>query len=276
MITSYGSEGSDSETGDEKEAKTEVSPAAERKPRRSVSKSRNTAKIPAPVIQPQLPAIAPNSTHEYKANETTEIDVATDALGSKSGEDTEAKYLRRRSTEEVEECSDAVSNESRGSKESLATKNNVKRVTESDVDFRVSLVPGYDEDSDAEEESEVKQERKALFPIPQTEQTVEIGATRKITVDESRTTDSNDSDTNGEKGKVEEQDSGDVCERLEIREEASLKSEEDPQKGNKFLDNFHGRNKFFQRKKRIAFDGRTIIFHCTLILLLLYLSLLIQ
>ncbi|KOC64365.1 Formin-binding protein 4 [Habropoda laboriosa] len=258
MITSYGSDESDSDTADENQSKTEIrsTSTTESKNTSSLLKSRSSEKLPlpTPVIQPQLPPDSQNSSQEYENKRTVE-DITTESLDSKSTEDTEAKYLKsqvkHQSTvqKSSEECSEKSNNDNRTTK-----KSNSKHNVESDIDFRISLVPGYDEDSDVEEESEVKQERRTLFPIPQTPETTENASSRKVVLDDNRTMDGNDSDINGEKRNAQEEDNGDVSERLEYKEESGTKSEEETQKGNKFLDNLHGRNKFFQRKKRIAFD----------------------
>ncbi|CAK9818615.1 Formin-binding protein 4 [Anthophora quadrimaculata] len=261
MITSFGSDESDSDTANENQSKIEVKSTSKNvltptlKNTSSSLKSRNKEKFlpPTPVIQPQLPPVSQSPIQEYK-NKSIMEDVTTELLNSNSTEHTEAKYLKNQVkhqsiVQETEECGEKISNDNRTTKKTKS-KHNV----EPDVDFRISLVPGYDEDSDVEEESEVKQERKALFPIPQIPETTESASTYKAVFDDNRTMDSNDSDVNGERRNVQEQDNEDVSERLECRDESGAKSEEETQKGNKFLDNLHGRNKFFQRKKRIAFD----------------------
>ncbi|XP_017893051.1 formin-binding protein 4-like [Ceratina calcarata] len=231
MITSYGSEESDSDT-DEGQSKNDAS--NDSKGSRS-TKSNEAFPSPAVVMQPLLPTVSQNPKQEHETKGIAEESrVESD---SKLVEDSEAKYLKNA----VQENNESVENyDGRTVKSKLSV--------ESDIDFRISLVPGYDEESDAEEESEVKQERKALFPIPQTEETVDVVVPRKMITDE-KTRDSNDGDTDIEKRDAQEQNNEELAERLE----GESKIEEDVQKGNKFLDNLHGRSKF-QRKRRIAFD----------------------
>ncbi|CAL7942168.1 unnamed protein product [Xylocopa violacea] len=261
MITSYGSDESDSDTADENQPKNNATSVIEPKGINSVPKSRGNEKFPSPtpMLQPQLGTISHNSNKQYE-DKTIAEETAIESVDSKVNENTDAKYLKsqvkqQNAIKDTEECADKTTNSSKTTKESVGKKSSSKYGIDSDIDFRVSLVPGYDEDSDAEEESEVKQEKKALFPIPQTDETVEIVPLQKTMPEDNRMTDSNDSnDVNAEKKNMQDQDNEDITERLEYRDESGAKPEEDSQKGNKFLDNLHGRNKFFQRKKRIAFD----------------------
>lgn len=261
MITSYGSDESDSDTADENRSKNDTKESSVKSAIKT-PKSRCSEKssAPIPVMQPQLVPISQNLNQIYESKEETVIEPAD----SKPAEDTEIKYLKNQIKQDVvsqrTDCTDKANSDSRLIKESVPKKTSNKHSINTDVDFRISLVPGYDEDSDVEEESEEKQERKALFPIPQIAETTENVSSRKNTIDDDHLADSNDSsEINSERKSVQEQDNEDVLERLESKDDSSAKTEEDTQKGNKFVDNLHGRNKFFQRKKRIAFDGRKIL-----------------
>ncbi|XP_076624014.1 uncharacterized protein LOC143343227 isoform X1 [Colletes latitarsis] len=267
MITSYGSDGSDSDAIDENRSKNEVSSVSvnESTKMSSMSKPKNIEifSSSAPVTQLQLSATSQNPDKDYdNKDDDTKTEVSLDSI---STDEKETRYLKSQVIlQESEECTGKAGSDNRITKESKVIgtkKSSNKHNVNSDLDFRISLVPGYDEDSDAEEESEVKQERKALFPIPQTDATTESVSvsrrsiqTKHVILDDSQVMDNNDSDTNTEKKNVQEQDSESVLEGSECGEEPVLKPEEEGQKSNKFLDNFHGRNKYFQRKKRIAFD----------------------
>lgn len=262
MITSYGSDESDSDTVDENRSKNDPSSIIESKNKNSALKLRCSEKcsLPTSVMQSQLRTISQNTNQKYENKDDVEESII-ESLNSKSTENTEMKYLKNQikqqnNIQETNECSDKADSSTQLTKESTIKKSISKHNVDSDIDFRISLVPGYDEDSDIEEDSEIKQERKALFPIPQIEETVESVSSRKTIVEDDRTADSNDSDINNERKNVLEQDTEDILERLECKDDSSVKSEGDTQKGNKFVDNMHGRNKFFQRKKRIAFDGK--------------------
>ncbi|KAK9294969.1 hypothetical protein QLX08_010605 [Tetragonisca angustula] len=255
MITSYGSDESDSDTADENRSKNDTKESSSVKCANKTPKSRCSEKssAPIPMMQPQLLPIAQNLNQMYESKEESIIESAD----LKPAEDTETKYLKnqiKHDTVQRADCTDKAKSDSRLTKESVPKKNSNKHSINSDVDFRISLVPGYDEDSDVEEESEEKQERKALFPIPQIEETPENVSSRKNTIDDDHVADSNDSEINSERKTVQEQDNEEILERLECKDDSTAKTEEDTQKGNKFVDNSHGRNKFFQRKKRIAFD----------------------
>ncbi|XP_053989437.1 formin-binding protein 4-like isoform X1 [Hylaeus volcanicus] len=251
MITSYGSDESDSDTIDENHSKNRVpsASATESTNVSSMTKPKNveTYSPAAPATQLQLPTASQSSDKDYDDKDTAEGTKIEASLNSKSIE--EAKYLK---TQESEEYTSKASCDNRAKK--CSNKHNVN----SDLDFRISLVPGYDEDSDVEEESEVKQERKALFPIPQTDVNTETASLSRRNIqnkhsilDDGQAMDSNDSDSNVERKIVQQQDNESASEGVDCGEEPSVKPED---KLNKFLENLHGRSKCFQRKKRIAFD----------------------
>lgn len=257
MITSYGSDESDSDTTDDNLLKNNTSSIIESKNIDSVKlKCNEKYSLSLPLMQSQL--ISQNINHKYEEKDNMEESV-TELLDLKSIEGTEMKYLKNQIKQQnvvqrINECVDKL-NDNRFIMKSITKKNNSKHNVNSDVDFRISLVPGYDEDSDVEEE--VKQEKKVLFPIPQIDEITENVSSYKSTLDDQIV--NNNDDINIERKNILEQNNEDVLEKLEYRDDSETKSEEDIQKGNKFIDNLHNRNKYFQRKKRIAFDGKNIL-----------------
>lgn len=255
MITSYGSDESDSDTVDENRSKNDMKESSV-KSTSTTPKLRCPEKLSAstPIIQPQL------DTNQMYKNKGTVEESMVESVDSKPSDDAEAKYLINQIKQDAVQkidYTDKINNDSRLMKESVTKKSSNKHSVDSDVDFRISLVPGYDEDSDVEEESEDKQERKALFPIPQTKETMDSMLLGKI--DGDQIAESNDNEEINSERKNVQEDNEDILERLECRDDSNTKTEEDTQKGNKFVDNVHGRNKFFQRKKRIAFDGKNVL-----------------
>ncbi|XP_015433489.1 PREDICTED: formin-binding protein 4-like [Dufourea novaeangliae] len=253
MITSYGSEESDSDTADESHSKNEAPAvsAAESTNPNSTNKSK-TEGFPSSIPTRHSQMLKTSQNLDQDSKDSMENPKAETLLDPKPSEEKEVKYLKSQvRLQESEESSDRLCSDSRTVNESklIVMNENSKSNLSSDLDFRVSLVPGYDEDSDVEDEPEVKQERKALFPIPQTEDTMESLSSKVHCVP-----DTSDSDVNIERRNVPELDSEVILEKAESGEESISKSEDDGQRANKFLDNLHGRSKFFQRKKRIAFD----------------------
>ncbi|XP_029050844.2 formin-binding protein 4-like isoform X1 [Osmia bicornis bicornis] len=264
MITSYGSDESDSDTPDDNQSKNKAPSATESTSTGSTVKAKNIETYPSttPVIQPQLPTVPQNSAPDYENKDTVEYKKPEVSLDLKPTEDTETKYLKAQVKQSVtQETEEKTNNDNQTAKESFVKKSSNKHNTDVELDFRVSLVPGYDEDSDAEEEPETKQERKALFPIPLTDNVKEsTPLSSKIVLDESQTIssivliNSADNESSSERKSTQDQEDEQVSEKPECKEEPAVKAEEDVQKTNKFLDNLSGRSKFFQRKKRIAFD----------------------
>ncbi|XP_033327519.2 uncharacterized protein LOC117221048 [Megalopta genalis] len=248
MITSYGSEESDSDTADEGQSKDEPvtgSTAEPLNPNLTATSKAEAFISTATVKHPQL--LKASQALDQDSRDSSD-NPKSDGSDAKSVEEKDAKYLKNQ-VKEPEECVERLS-DGRPAKDLKAgvTDGVNKSNPGADFDFRVSLVPGYDEDSDPEEEPEVRQERKALFPIPQTEESTDSATSRSHRIPES-----NDTDGNGDRRNVQEPDN-EVSEKGDSGEESVLKPEDDGQKANKFLDNLHGRSKFFQRKKRIAFD----------------------
>lgn len=134
-------------------------------------------------------------------------------------------------------------------------------------ELKVSLVPGYEDDSDNEEEIPPATDVKPLFPIVeyQTEKpptsTVSDGILKKvetrqtesgcIRIFEYRNVDADKSDTDNETKELNKEIES-VDNELESR---ITQPAQDVVKVNKFLENLETPTKAFQRKKRIAFDG---------------------
>ena len=124
-------------------------------------------------------------------------------------------------------------------------------------DLKLSLVPGYEDDSDGEEESPRKP-HKPLFPIPETS---------------SASTDSNSAservkrlETNAGSIRIYDYRNTELEDKTEenINAAESNSGEDKPDeskldteaKANKFLESLDPPTKAFQRKRRIAFDGK--------------------
>jgi len=119
------------------------------------------------------------------------------------------------------------------------------------LDLHVSLVPGYGDDSDGEEEVRSKQEIKPLFPIAQNEECINVTNSLK-NIRDALTKNSGNIQTS------ECSDSNEDTEEMknhEKTEEKKSKTDEDKSKTNIFLEDIQVCGKAFQRKKRIAFDG---------------------
>ncbi|XP_078041939.1 uncharacterized protein LOC144472592 isoform X2 [Augochlora pura] len=248
MITSYGSEESDSDTADEGKSKDEAATGSEVESLNAISTVASKVEVfpsTTTVKHPQLLKVSQTLDHDSRDSSDNP---KADGLDTKTVEEKDAKYLKNQ-VKESDECVERLSDSRpvRDVKAGVADAVN-KSNPGTDFDFRVSLVPGYDEDSDPEEEPEVRQERKALFPIPQTEESTDSTTSKSHRIPES-----NDSDGNGDRRNVQDLDN-EVSEKGDSGEESISKPEDDGQRANKFLDNLHGRSKFFQRKKRIAFD----------------------
>ncbi|XP_076300616.1 uncharacterized protein LOC143218911 isoform X1 [Lasioglossum baleicum] len=244
MITSFGSEESDSDTADEGQSKDKASAG-------SAVESVNvnlTTKSKVELFSSSMPVKHPpilKGPSDQDSRDSSD-NPKTEVLDTKIVEEKDVKYSKdmKYSKNQVKEPEEFIE---RPVRECKAAANEVSGKGNTDFDFRVSLVPGYDEDSEPEEELEVRQERKALFPIPQTEES----ADNSLKVH--RIPESNDGDGNDRRN-VQELDNEVVSEKTDSSEESVSRCDDDGQKTNKFLDNLHGRSKFFQRKKRIAFD----------------------
>lgn len=241
MITSFGSDGSDSEdennSSDEKKTSTTLSESGN-----SNSVSYLKAGEIGPAFHPMgMQSPIKNLSHSYKSD-STNISNCTNQ------------------SEQSEKCKIAESSSKnsivQGEKQFFIGNKNRKDVNTQNIipklDFKVSLVPGYGDDSDGEEEVKPKQEIKPLFPIAQDEEYVDVINSSKIygvSAKNSSNIQSSDqcNDNNGDSQEMKNDD--------EKTQEKESKMDEDKSKTNIFLEDMQTCGKAFQRKKRIAFDG---------------------
>lgn len=244
MITSFGSDGSDSEDENNSSDEKKTSPPS------SESKNSTTA----PYLKPGEigPAVCPtgmqsptkNLSHSYKSDSTN---ISTCTNQSEQSD---------KVTESNSKNSIIVQGEKQFSIGNKNRKDNVQNAI-SKLDFKVSLVPGYGDDSDGEEEVKPKQEVKPLFPIAQDEYNVTNSSkiAHGVSAKNSNNIQTGDqcTDNNG--------DSQETKNDHEKTQEKEVKMDEDKSKTNIFLEDMQVCGKAFQRKKRIAFDGESIIFN---------------
>ncbi|XP_050450317.1 formin-binding protein 4-like isoform X2 [Cataglyphis hispanica] len=241
MITSFGSDGSDSED--------ENNSSDEKKTSTSLSKSGNSNSISylkageiGPAFHPMgIQTPIKNLSHSYKPDSTNISNCINQS-------------------EQFEKCKIAESSSKNiisiveGEKQfSIGNKNNCVNTQNAipKLDFKVSLVPGYGDDSDGEEEVKPKQEIKPLFPIAQDDEYIDVinskisyGVSAK-NVSNVQTSDQCN-DNNGDSQEMKNDD--------EKTQEKESKMDEDKSKTNIFLEDMQACGKAFQRKKRIAFD----------------------
>lgn len=135
-------------------------------------------------------------------------------------------------------------------------------------EMKVSLVPGYEDDSDNEEESQkVVDETKPLFPISNyynkdaNEQNAnKVSTSCQVICDEKTVKKVETRQTDSGCIRIfEYHESGDAEKDDQVDDTLKSETEEvktDPElKPNKFFDDIDAPSKAFQRKKRIAFDG---------------------
>lgn len=251
MITSFGSDGSDSsdENNSSDEKKASILP----------SESGNSN----PVLYPKNSEIGPtfcptgmqsatrNLSRPYKPDSTKTVNISnsTDL------------------PEQSDECgiteSDSNNTTLQAEKELSTENKNRKDINKHNaipkLDINVSLVPGYGDDSDVEEEVKPKQEIKPLFPIAQDENYVSTTNTLKDAAFTKSSSNVQVSDQSNN-GNVDARETKGDHEKTEEKE---LKTDEDKSKTNIFLEDMQICGKAFQRKKRIAFDGTiSIVFTC--------------
>ncbi|XP_071641339.1 uncharacterized protein [Temnothorax longispinosus] len=236
MITSFGSDGSDSEEEnnslDENKLSTSLS-----EPVKSVPYLKNSEIGPA-FCPTGIQSPTKNLFYSYKSD-------STDISNSTS-------Y-----PEEPEERKITESDSKSSIVEELLTENKNMKDTNAcntvpKLDLNVSLVPGYGDDSDGEEEARPKQEIKPLFPIAQNEEYLNVTNSLKNTHDVSVKNSSNVQGPDQCSGSNE--DTQEMKNDPEKTEEKDSKTEEDKSKTNIFLEDMQVCGKAFQRKKRIAFD----------------------
>ncbi|XP_033214231.1 formin-binding protein 4-like isoform X2 [Belonocnema kinseyi] len=176
----------------------------------------------------------------------------------KSGKQSQKSSPREGSPNEIER------NEK--TKNSDSEKCNEEKIQTCSTEFKVSLVPGYEDDSDNEEEVTQPTEVKALFPISQCQAEKSTSYNEVVLKKvETRQTESgcirifeyqSAESAKAEVASTENQESSREPGITESVETESRTSQSAPEvvKPNIFLENMETPAKAFQRKKRIAFD----------------------
>lgn len=132
--------------------------------------------------------------------------------------------------------------------------------SKSKKDLKLSLVPGYEDDSDGEDDSSNnKKPSKPLFPISQNNNQSETTVAKKFetNIGNIRIYDYRNADSTTE-SKPEATNSTDDQNNVQSSVEDTIEESLEP-KINKFLENIDLPSKAFKRKKRIAFDGLHLI-----------------
>ncbi|KYN02370.1 PREDICTED: formin-binding protein 4-like [Cyphomyrmex costatus] len=240
MITSFGSDGSDSEDENNSSDENKISPSLSES-----GKSNSTSYVKSGEIGPvfcptEIQSPIKNLFHSYKSDST---DVSNSTNHREQLDEREiTKYDNKTSVVQ-------------GEKESLMENKNKKDINIHNTipkGLNVSLVPGYGDDSDGEEEVKLKQEIKPLFPIAQNEEY--INATNSLkNIHDVPAKNSGNVQASDQCSDVNEdnQETKNDNERIEEKES---KLDEDKSKTNIFLEDMQVCGKAFQRKKRIAFD----------------------
>lgn len=246
MITSFGSE-SDSEDENNSLDEKKV----------STSESGNSSSVPHLKSNEIGPALCPtaiqsstrNLSRLYKADSTKSVNISNSTNQSEQSDENKAT--------ESDTNNSTLQKEKEFPTESKSKKDITKQNTVPKLDINVSLVPGYGDDSDVEEEVKPKQEIKPLFPIAQDEDYVSTINTSKDTRGAFTKSSSNvqGSDQSNDGTADIRETKGDH----EKTEEKEPKTDEDKSKTNIFLEDMQVCGKAFQRKKRIAFDGNISI-----------------
>lgn len=122
-------------------------------------------------------------------------------------------------------------------------------------DLKLSLVPGYEDDSDGDDEVSTRRQVKPLFPIAESSSSInnnKVAKTIETNTGNIRIYEYKNSESTGESSKQTEENV--EAENTEESPECPPKTEQES-KANKFLESIGESAKGFQRKKRIAFDG---------------------
>lgn len=233
MITSFGSDGSDSEDEDNSsdEKKTSLS-------RSSDSGNASFTSYPTsgeigPVFCPTQGAqsLGASQSRSYKS----------DLASNSTNKSDERKVTKSDSKNNAEDTNK--------NKKDGRAYNEVPK-----LELNVSLVPGYGDDSDGEDEVKPKQEVKPLFPISQNEEEYANPTNSKnshSSFAKSADVTASDQCNDGNEDTQETKTS-----REKIAEEKDSKADEEKSKANIFLEDMQQVcGKAFQRKRRIAFDG---------------------
>jgi len=244
MITSFGSDGSDSE--DENNSSDE-----KKTPKQSLSESTNSNSVSYLKSSEIGPAFCPREIKSPIRNlpRSYKPDLSVSNSINQSEQSVERKIV------EPDNKSPVAQDEKEFSIENKTRKEINMQNTMPKLDLKVSLVAGYGGDSDGEEELRPRQEMKPLFPISQDEEYTNITKSLK-NIHDTFAKDSNNVQTNDQDndscGNIQE--TKDDHEKMEKKES---KTDEDKSKTNIFLEDMQVCGKAFQRKKRIAFDGTT-------------------
>lgn len=246
MITSFGSDGSDTE--DENNSLDEKKVSSELGNSNSVPYLKSNEIGPA-LCPTGMQSSTRNLSCPYKPDSAKSVNISNSTNPSEMSDENK--------TTESDGNNSTLPGEKEFFTENKGRKDVTKQNTAPKVDINVSLVPGYGDDSDVEEEVKPKQEVKPLFPIAQDENYVNSTNTLKDTHGAFTKSSSNvqsadqNNDGNGDTREVK----GDH----EKTEEKDSKADEDKSKTNIFLEGMQVCGKAFQRKKRIAFDGTVSI-----------------
>lgn len=242
MITSFGSDGSDSEDENNSSDDNKISTPLSESGKSNSAPYLKSGEIGPAFCPTGIQSPTKNLFPSYKSD-STDISNSTN----------HPEQLDERKIIE----SDSKNNIVQGEKEFLMGNKSRKDInahnTVPKLDLNVSLVPGYGDDSDGEEEVKPKQEIKPLFPIAQNEEYVNVTHSLKNTHDgpakNSGNVQASDqcSDSN--------EDTQEIKNDHEKTDEKESKTDEDKSKTNIFLEDMQVCGKAFQRKKRIAFDG---------------------
>ncbi|XP_036146449.1 formin-binding protein 4 isoform X2 [Monomorium pharaonis] len=241
MITSFGSDGSDSEDENNSLEEKKISvPVSESK--KSISAPHAKSGEIGPAVCPTgIQSPTQNLFHLYKSD-STDISNSTNHPN---------KQLDERKITESESKNSAAQSEKEFSTGNKNKKDINVHNTVPKLDLNVSLVPGYGDDSDGEEEVKPKQEIKPLFPIVQSEEYVNVTNSLKNTQDVSA------KNSGSVQASDQCSDSNDDLQETKNDNEKTdkeSKTDEDKSKTNIFLEDMQVCGKAFQRKKRIAFD----------------------
>jgi len=242
MITSFGSDGSDSE--DENNSSDE-----KKMPKQSLSEPTNTNPVSYLKSGEIGPAFCPREIKSPIRNlpRPYKPDLSISNSVNQPEQSIEQKTVESDSKSSVSQEEKEFSIENKNRKE-INVQNAIPK-----LDLKISLVAGYGGDSDGEEEVRPRQEVKPLFPISQDEDYTNVTKSLKnihdIFAKNSNNVQTNDQD-NDNCGNIQE--TKDDHEKVEKKES---KTDEDKSKTNIFLEDMQMCGKAFQRKKRIAFDG---------------------
>lgn len=272
MITSFGNEESESEESEKEEEQKKPPPM----PRKSALKAPKPAEAPSLVAGPALPPVHYGpSNRESLSDRLAQVNVNSRLLSKKCNTldlmliffvnfpQSVAKDTRKSPamSSNEEDILTRLKNQAK-----LLQKHNTKSESESSrsknkdgrhKDLNMSLVPGYDDDSEGEEETRKSTAVKPLFPIAEASNSNsnsgKIAKNIETTTGKIRIYEYKNNESSNDASEKNEEESKVVEPTGEKPEEEKMDLET---KANKFLENIDAPSKAFQRKKRIAFDGK--------------------